>query len=549
MWQGKQCRHKIEIGQKKEKVIGGGTYDVNIGTFIDDKIQDFHALIKPAAPRQVIVSPVPNQIFQRRITWDPAKFAHVEGLHSYVVSCSTDPELAANIRTIKVLHTEREVIIGNAPFGENRALAPGEKYSCGVAGVNIKGVGAFYNARSFYVDPMPAAAPTTYSISTTSWSTSSLTTGGGASSYKMHCVPIPNGDSVAPCNVNGARAVTGPINAFPPQNSAGAFKTLTNLAAGIPYSCYLISYGDENGFFPSSGVCSSPVTVTTPALPIPAATFVLGPLGAPQGQVGQNGWFTAEESLSGSPLVPGQVVTNLAAFAGANSWKIGGCSTRCGAVNFAMQPGFASNNPAGSTTGWTTSGWAGKPSSSAPADRARSSLWIRSLSTAAPIIPNGNIDATNFPTPTLTFSLEGKGTERISSFGVRVVGTDLKAICTGILPDGTSESVLSDPLQLGAWYQLVTTAEFIDGQFNDRVIYQLFNSAGDLLLETTLNSWEQLFTDLVAVRRFNARNQLGKLWVNEEGGFFVDNVEVSTWNSADPNTLLYQYSTGFESAQ
>ena len=471
----------------------------------------------------------------------------------------------------------------------------------------------------------------------------------------------------------------------------------------------MLSYADTAATVPSGGICSAiALSVTTVGFPASPATFTLGNLGAASGQVGQNGWFTGEESLSGSPIVAGHIITNTQSFTGSNSYRMGYCNTRCTAINFLSYPGYASNAPQNNGIGWITSGWAGKPSSGAPADRIRFSYWIRSA--GPPIVPDSTTDAANFPLPNFRISLTGASSDRMTSFALRISGTNLIAYCGGF-PSGDAnvfDERTSNALTVGAWYQMVTTAAFIDGQFNDKVTYQVrtledyrglnsyfcqpslkvyfsffsifsllltlrivpsmqvFDNAGNNVFDQTTNSWEGPFFSvclglaistrpaerppagsmflfrrsasprfrydgydwkgreshtklkvgeeaklncyylgnpedsvqqrsywliddskndlvlvhyqpplaakqllnpggvflpegmhntieggagsLIQVRRLSMQDRLGKsTTINTNGGFFVDNIEITTWNSANPTNLLYSYSTGFES--
>lgn len=257
-------------------------------------------------------------------------------------------------------------------------------------------------------------------------------------------------------------------------------------------------------------------------------------------------------------MVPGQVVTTDASYKGLNSWRIGGCATRCTTVNFMMKPGYPANDPTQAVTGWPTTGWAGKPASGAPADRARLAFWVRSVPSTAPMVPNGASDTT-YTTPAITFGFEGEATQRITNFGLRVSGTDLLAVAVGYKADGTTATVVSPALTVGAWYQLVQTAEFVEGQYNDRVRYEVYDATGTRVFDVTLGSWEVPYWTgaflpawtnlLVQARRIQARNQLGNMWSNTDGGFFVDYVEIATWKSTDAQpgvAPLYQYATSFE---
>ena len=97
----------------------------------------------------------------------------------------------------------------------------------------------------------------------------------------------------------------------------------------------------------------------------------------------------------------------------------------------------------------------------------------------------------------------------------------------------------------------------IDDSKNDLVLVhyqpplaakQLLNPGGVFLPEGMHNTIEGGAGSLIQVRRLSMQDRLGKsTTINTNGGFFVDNIEITTWNSANPTNLLYSYSTGFES--
>ncbi|KAL4514960.1 hypothetical protein Ndes2526B_g03720 [Nannochloris sp. 'desiccata'] len=108
-WSGKRCRFNAEMGTEKEKVIGGGEYQVDLTDFVRDKIQDV--------------------------------VAH------YVITCTAD---VGDVRTVKVFHDARDAVIGSDATGDNRALTAGATYTCTVSAQNLMGTG-----------PATAAAPFT----------------------------------------------------------------------------------------------------------------------------------------------------------------------------------------------------------------------------------------------------------------------------------------------------------------------------------------------------------------------------------------------------
>ena len=94
--------------------------------------------MKPSVP--LTVSLAAYQPGQIKVTWTPPEKYALQGILKYVVTCvnTLDP---TDTRTVKVLHTKREVIVGSATSGDNRALSLIASYTCNVAAINAIGVG------------------------------------------------------------------------------------------------------------------------------------------------------------------------------------------------------------------------------------------------------------------------------------------------------------------------------------------------------------------------------------------------------------------------
>jgi len=145
-WEGKQCRYEAEIGTEKEKVIGGGDYQVDLTDFIHDKIQDVVAHVKPDAPQTVTTTAVTDQPLQRIVVWTAPKKASLQTILKYTVTCTAEE---GDYRTVKASHDARDVVIGSAAEGDNRALTAGAEYTCTVAAHNLMGTGPATAAESF----------------------------------------------------------------------------------------------------------------------------------------------------------------------------------------------------------------------------------------------------------------------------------------------------------------------------------------------------------------------------------------------------------------
>jgi hypothetical protein len=144
-WVGKQCRYQAEIGTEKERVIGGGEYQVDLTDFIRDKIQDVVAHVKPDAPLSVTTTSIADQPLRRVVVWTAPEKASLQTILKYVITCTANEN---DVRTVKVSYDARDVVIGAGATGDNSALTAGETYTCTVAAHNLIGTG-----------PATAAAP------------------------------------------------------------------------------------------------------------------------------------------------------------------------------------------------------------------------------------------------------------------------------------------------------------------------------------------------------------------------------------------------------
>jgi hypothetical protein len=103
---------------------------------------------------------------------------------------------------------------------------------------------------------------------------------------------------------------------------------------------------------------------------------------------------------------------------------------------------------------------------------------------------------------------------------------------------GNFHGTFSPSLVWGQWYHASVDATFVDGQNNDQVHYQLSDSSGDLLWDTTIGSWENYYvTDPTAEQSPGpiASNRVSFGWSPQSGteGLYVDNFSVVP----EPGTL------------
>jgi hypothetical protein len=151
IWFGKQCRYKAEIGIKKEKIIGGGEYQVDLTDFVHDKIQDVVNHVKPDAPVSVTTTSVAGQPYQRVVVWTAPEKASLQSILKYVITCTAE---GGDVRTLKVAHDARDVVIGSAATGDNRALTAGKTYVCAVAAHSLMGTGPTTASAPFSIGPI-----------------------------------------------------------------------------------------------------------------------------------------------------------------------------------------------------------------------------------------------------------------------------------------------------------------------------------------------------------------------------------------------------------
>ena len=229
-WSGKECKHQVIVGQYTERVIGGGSYVVDLTAPISSTVERVREHVTPDPPFAVSTAYIPGQPLQMRVSWTPSDKATLQGVIKYEVKCavgSGQQQNAEYTRTVKALHEVRTVIIGaGGPIGENRPLAPGQLYVCTVAGINVKGVGeprTAPTARSFssHLIPRYPATGTNYSSSywrldrntaPARWSTTPITYAGRADVVKMgiNSLPVPNlTDGCFDCTIGRINAVAG----------------------------------------------------------------------------------------------------------------------------------------------------------------------------------------------------------------------------------------------------------------------------------------------------------------------------------------------------
>jgi hypothetical protein len=187
--------------------------------------------------------------------------------------------------------------------------------------------------------------------------------------------------------------------------------------------------------------------------------------------VGQDGWQNLH--AGGYPYVEG--VTTAASHSGSQSWLLSNASND-GTVRTIGTPTFASVGESNTVFGGT------------PAyNQFSESLWFRSVST------------TNDPGLYISNSLGTAASVRDTYFRVSSdsAGNLLFDAIGNWDPSigDFAQDPTSAPLTWGAWYQVKETATFVDGPNNDTVRYQLLDSSGNTVMDTTIGSWEGYYSD------------------------------------------------------
>jgi hypothetical protein len=109
---------------------------------------------------------------------------------------------------------------------------------------------------------------------------------------------------------------------------------------------------------------------------------------------------------------------------------------------------------------------------------------------------------------------------------------NLYAVAYAVDASGNFNPAFSPSLNWGQWYHASVDATFVDGPNNDLVQYEIRDSNGNLVWDTTIGSWENYYvTDLSAEQAPGpiASNRVSFGWSPTSGtdGVYIDNFDVS----------------------
>jgi len=190
----------------------------------------------------------------------------------------------------------------------------------------------------------------------------------------------------------------------------------------------------------------------------------------------------------------------------------------------------------------------------ASSDRFAATLYFRTVSAVA--------DGSN-----LEFDLGNTaGNDRmtftaITNFADSGGGLTLRAAETDASGNFYATSLLNNNLSRTDWHRLDIVAYFLDGAANDyfRIFLDDPSLSSPIVSPNTgLDRWGTF--EPYNTAHGGTYNQANRLYIRSGasasgygsfndstvGGFYIDNVSYSSWNSSDPNTILSSYSTGFE---
>jgi hypothetical protein len=254
---------------------------------------------------------------------------------------------------------------------------------------------------------------------------------------------------------------------------------------------------------------------------------------------GQDGWSGGQIVTIGAAV--DQEVTDAASYQGYESFRVSNKGYN------GMFDGWLFGPPLANA--------AGQPSSGAAANVLAMTLFFRSVSTIA--------DGSN-----LELDLgNSTGSDRttftaITNFADANGGLTLRAAePNAVTGDFYPTDLVAPGLSRSDWHQLDILAYFLDGAGND--YFQIFlddptHSNPIVSPNTGFTHWGTFEAYNAALAGpYNLSNRLyirsgapasgyGPFTDSAVGGFYIDNLSYKTWNSANPDTILSSYSTGFE---
>lgn len=189
---------------------------------------------------------------------------------------------------------------------------------------------------------------------------------------------------------------------------------------------------------------------------------------------GQEGW-TNLDGANGVNYM--QSVTNAASYSGSQSWLL---SSDYGESDDGTILAIAA--PSLYTAGESNTVFGGTPAY----NQYNESFWFRSVATA------------DDPGLYIASSIGSAASVRNTWLGIYeengglYVG-DYDSDASGNF--GDNPNATTSALTWGAWYQVKVSADFINGPDNDQVNYQVLNANGDVLLNSTIGSWETYYAN------------------------------------------------------
>jgi len=189
---------------------------------------------------------------------------------------------------------------------------------------------------------------------------------------------------------------------------------------------------------------------------------------------GQDGWSNLDGS-NGSNYV--QSVTNAASYSGSQSWLL---SSAYGESNDGTILAIAA--PSLATAGESNTVFGGTPAY----NQYNESFWFRSVATSDDpgLYISSAIGSPASVRNTWLGIYEDNGGLYVGNYASDATGN------FGDNPNATTSA-----LTWGSWYQVKVSANFINGPDNDQVNYQVLDANGNVLLNSTIGSWETYYAN------------------------------------------------------
>jgi hypothetical protein len=230
--------------------------------------------------------------------------------------------------------------------------------------------------------------------------------------------------------------------------------------------------------------------------------------------VGQEGWT----NTSGYPYQ--EAVTAGVGLGGTQAWMLSNASSDGSACTIST-PTFA-------PVGESNTVYGGTPAY----DQFSETFWFRTVSTTSDpglYISNSLGTAASVRNTWVGIQTDGDGNLIVDAYGVDSGGN-------------FSENPSTAPLQWGQWYEIKENAVFVNGPNNDLVNYQVLDSNGNTLMNSTIDSWENYYaTDPTAEQYPGPVASNRVTWGLSESpgvqGIYVDDLSLSVSNVPEPASL------------